>query len=82
MVSITLSVQPKIKELMKQFPELNWSGFIRTCIESKVKQLTLKQELLARLEQEDASGFTKWSIEMGRKVNKDISKKLKEEKLL
>ena len=62
--------------------EINWSGFVRTCIESKAKQLVWKDEMLNKLKQEDEAGFTEWCIEMGNKVNKGISEKLKKEKLL
>ena len=67
---------------MKKFPEMNWSGFVRVCIESKAKQLAWKREMLAKLKQENESGFTDWSIEMGLKVNKGLAERLKKEGLL
>ncbi len=82
MVSITLSVPENVRAEMKQFPEVNWSGFVRACIESKTKQLAWKQVMLAKLKQEEDSGFTKWSIEMGRKINKGIVEDLKKKALL
>ena len=82
MVSITLSVPEEVRVQMKNFPEINWSGFVRTCIESKTKQLAWKQEMLDKLEQEDESGFTEWTIEMGRKINKGLAERLRKEKLL
>jgi len=39
MVSITLSVPEKTKKLMNQFPEINWSGYIRKRIMQKVDEL-------------------------------------------
>jgi hypothetical protein len=77
MVSITLSVPEKTREQMKKFSDVNWSAFVRLCIESKAKQLAWKQEILAKLKEEEESGFTEWSIEMGCKLNKDISERLK-----
>jgi hypothetical protein len=50
MVSITLSVPPEVKEKMNQFPEMNWSGFVRNSIENKVKELSLKDKMLEKLE--------------------------------
>lgn len=82
MVSITLSVPGETRELMKRFPEINWSGFIRASIEAKAKQLAWKHEMLSKLKQEDESGFTDWCIEIGSKVNKGVAKQLKKDKLL
>ena len=82
MVSITLSIPSKIREEMKQFPNVNWSGFVRTCIESKAKQLVWKQKMLAKLKEEEESGFTDWTVKVGRKLKKDIAKKLKSDNLL
>lgn len=82
MVSITLSVPEKTRNEMKQFSEINWPRFVRTCIESKTKQLIWKREMLEKLKQEDDSGFTDWTIEMGHKVNKGITDRLKKEGLL
>ena len=82
MVSITLSIPEKVKEEMKKSPEVNWSALVRSCIESKARQLAWKREMLARLKEEDEAGFTKWAVEMGRKVNKGVSDRLKKEGLL
>jgi hypothetical protein len=77
MVSITLSVPEKTREQMKMFSDVNWSAFVRSCIESKAKQLAWKQEMLAKIKEEKESGFTDWSVEMGSKLNKGISERLK-----
>ena len=77
MVSITLSVPEKTREQMKMFSDINWSAFVRSCIESKANQLAWKQEMLAKIKEEKESGFTDWSIEMGNKLNKGISERLK-----
>ena len=67
---------------MKQFPELNWSGFVRHCIEVKAKQLAWKQEMLAKLKREDDSGFTDWIINLGREARKGRFEELKKKGLL
>lgn len=82
MVSLTLSVPEDVRKEMKEFDEVNWSAFVRKCIESKARELRWKQEMLKKLKQEDESGFTDWTVKKGRKVNEGISKRLKEEGLL
>jgi len=52
MVSITLSVLEKTKKLMNQFPEINWSGFIRQRIQEKVEELQWEQQMLNKLKKE------------------------------
>ena len=52
MVSITLSVPEETRKLMKKFPEMNWSGFIRKTIEEKAKKLSWKEEMLKQWEKE------------------------------
>ncbi len=64
MVSITVSVPPKTKELMKEFPEMNWSGFVRKSIEDKAKRLAKLEELKKGLEAE--KGITDWSVKLQR----------------
>ena len=78
MVSITLSIPEKTREEMKKFSEVNWSAFVRSCIEAKAKQLSWKQEMLAKLKEEDESGFTEESINIGRKIKEGMWKKYKE----
>ena len=65
MVSITLSVPEEIRKLMKDFPEVNWSGFIRKSLEEKARQLKLKEEMLKELEGEE--DFNKWAVDLIRK---------------
>jgi len=64
MVSITLSVPEKVRELMKEHPEINWSGLIRRYIESKAKQLDKFEELRKQLE--DEQNITEWSVKLQR----------------
>ena len=79
MVSITLSVPNRVRELMKRFPEINWSAFVRSSIERKVEQLSWKEEMLANLKQEDESGYTDLSIELGDKIKEGMWKRYKKE---
>ena len=64
MVSITVSVPPKVKELMKEFPEVNWSGFVKKSIEEKVKKLAKLEEFRKELEAEQE--ITDWSVKLQR----------------
>lgn len=80
MVSVTLSIPEEVKHKMEKFPEINWSGLIRKCIESKAKSLSWKEEMLKKLEQDKE--FEGWCVEMGRKVDKSIAKRLKKEGLI
>ena len=77
MVSITLSVPEKIRELMKQFPEINWSGFVRVAIESKVKKLMWKQEMLEQLESEKE--YDEEALRIGDKIKEAMWKRYKKE---
>lgn len=65
MVSITLSVPEEVHELMKKFPEINWSGLVRTCITEKTKKLAIREEMLKQIEKE--KGFNDWAINTIRK---------------
>lgn len=64
MVSITISVPSKTKELMKEFPEMNWSGYVKKSIEEKVKRLAKLEELKTELEAEH--DITDWSVKLQR----------------
>jgi hypothetical protein len=68
MVSITLSVPEEVRETMKKFPEINWSGLVRTCITEKAKKLALKEELLKDFSKEKE--FNEWTVELGKKAKK------------
>jgi len=80
MVSVTLSVSQKTKELMNKFSEINWSGFIRKSIEAKVKQLSWKEEMLKRNKEEEL--FTDWAVKVQRKSRKQRLEELKKKGLL
>ena len=75
MVSITLSVPEDIRETMKKFPEINWSGLIRRTIEEKAKLLVLKKNLLEDLDRD--KNFIDWSVNLGKTAKKGRLKALK-----
>ena len=77
MPSITLSVPERVRELMKQFPEVNWSGFVRGSIEAKVRGLLWKQQMMEKLESEEP--FDKLALEIGDKIKEGAWKRLKTE---
>ncbi len=77
MVSITLSVPEEVRIQMKRYPEINWSGFVRVAIESKVKKLMWKQEMLRQLESEKE--FDEEALKLGREVKQKAWEKLKKE---
>ena len=64
MVSVTVSVSSEIKRLMEEFPEMNWSGFVKKSIEEKVKSLIKLEELKKQLDAEQ--DITDWSVKLQR----------------
>ena len=62
MVSITLSVPDETRELMKQFPEMNWSGFVRKTIEEKASQLKKLEALQKKLRAEQ--DIDEWAVKL------------------
>lgn len=64
MVSITVSVPDKTKKLMKEFPEMNWSGFVKKSIIEKAERLVKLEEL--KKEIEDEQDITDWSVKLQR----------------
>lgn len=64
MVSITLSVPPETRKLMRLFPEMNWSGFVRTKIEEKADSLQEIEKLKQRLKKEQP--IIDWSVKLQR----------------
>jgi len=80
MVSVTLSVSKEIRELMNKFSEINWSAFIRKSIETKVKELTWKEEMMQKLKQEES--FTNWAVEKQREMRQTRLSELKKKGLI
>ena len=77
MVSITVSVPVKVKEIMKQFPEMNWSGLVKTTIENKVRELSWRETMLKKLDSE--SKYDELALEIGDKVKEGMWKRYKSE---
>ena len=65
MVSITVSVPEEIRKVMKEFPEINWSGLVRKTIEEKAEALMLKNEMLKELKEEKE--ISDWAVKLVRK---------------
>lgn len=78
MVSITLSVPEDMKKKMDRFPEINWSGLVRSSIEAKLDKLVWREDMLRKLEEEE--DFDEWAVEFGRKIKKDAAAKLQKKK--
>ncbi len=75
MVSITLSVSPEIRMMMKRFPEINWSGFIKGMINRKVKELAWRDEMLKKAGQEEE--IDEWAVNLVRNSRKGRLAKLR-----
>lgn len=80
MVSITLSVPEETKAKMNHFAEINWSGFVRTAIEQKTRQLTWKEAMLKKLK--DEKPITDWTVQAQHETRKEREKELKKRGLL
>jgi hypothetical protein len=72
MVSITLSVPEEMKELMEEFPDINWSAVAREAIKKRIIMLKKFKEFTKQSEirEEDA-------LFLGKKVNAKAAKKHK-----
>ncbi len=79
MVSITFSIPEEIRNIMKEFPEVNWTHLVRSSIEEKAKKLALKKELLSRLESPEEQEMINWSVKLQKASRKgrfeDLKKK-------
>lgn len=64
MVSITVSVPDETRALMKQFPEVNWSGFVKKSIEEKARELKDLEKLKRTLRTEQET--TDWAVKLQR----------------
>ena len=62
---------------MKQFPEINWSGFVRTAIELKAEKLLWKEQMLQQLESEQP--FDKIALKIGDKIKARVWERYKQE---
>lgn len=80
MVSITLSVSEDVKQKMEMFPEMNWSGFVRTAIEQKTRELSWREQMLKKLGEE--KGLIDWSLKLQKNARKGRFEELKKKGLL
>ena len=73
MATVTISVSDELKKKMEKFGELNWSAVARKAFEQRIALLEKMDKLLenSKFTEEDA-------IEMGRKVRRGISRRLRE----
>ncbi len=77
MVSITLSIPEEIRRIMKEYPEINWSGYIRKIIEEKAKKLEWKKQMLKQLEAEEEPDLI--ALQIGDKIKQGMLKRYKKE---
>lgn len=75
MVSMTISVNEEIRQIMKKFPEINWSGFVGKAIEQKVHELQWREEMLRKLEGEREAD--EWAVNLARGARKGRFEKLR-----
>jgi hypothetical protein len=68
MVSVTLSVPEETRKTMKEFSEINWSGFIRQCIMEKAKRMKTRSRMLEELQKERE--FNEWAVKLVREGRK------------
>ena len=71
MANITLAVADDIKREMEKFPEINWSEIARAAIKKRIELLKKFREFTreSKMTEEDA-------LELGRKINKSLHKRL------
>jgi len=67
---MTLAVPKELKTQMDQFPEINWSEVARKAFREKVEDLKFLKEFTSKSELTE-----KDALELGRKVNKALSKR-------
>lgn len=77
MSNITISIPQELKKKMEIFPEINWSGFLKKYIESKVERLLWKESMLRQLESEKE--FDEIALEIGNKIKQGVWNRLKKE---
>jgi len=80
MVSLTLSVPESVRKKMKEFDEVNWSGFVRNCIIEKANELSWKRNMLKKLNNDKK--IIEWSVDLSRKAKSGRHEMLKKQGLL
>ena len=79
MVSITLSVPEETREKMKEFSEVNWSGFFRKAIEEKAVALEKLECLKKELEKEKE--VNDWAVKLQHASRKGRLEDLRKKRL-
>ena len=74
MPTITLSVPEELKNEMDEFVDINWSAVARGAIKEKILQLKLFKSITSKskLTEKDA-------LELGKKINKSLHERFKNE---
>jgi hypothetical protein len=77
MPNITISVPEELKKQLDNFPEMNWSEILRSCISEKVKRL----EILRKLDKafENSTLTEEDCLRLGNEVKQRAWEKLKKE---
>jgi|TARA_B100002003_G_C14125717_1_gene541427 hypothetical protein len=81
MVSLTLSMPIETRKLMKKFPEMNWSGFVRKTIEEKANKLKELEEIKQKFYQEEKE-ISDWSVKLQHASRKGRLDNLKKKGLI
>lgn len=69
MASITFAVDDEFNKEINKFLWLNLSELVK-------QELSIRQQLIEKLNSEEEQELTRWSVELGRKVKKDSFKRL------
>ena len=74
MTNLTLSISSELKEMMENFPEINWSEVARDSIKKKIAQLNFLKgfRIDSEISPEDA-------LNLGREINKLLLNRYKSE---
>ena len=80
MVSVTVSINEDIRSLMKQFPDMNWSGCVSKAIEQKVGEMKWRDEMLRKLKAEEEA--QEWAVGLQRRAQAGRFAKLRKEGLV
>ena len=75
MVSVTLAIPDEVRQKMNEFPEMNWSGFIRQSIIEKTKELEWREKMLKQLKKEEH--LDNWAVDLQKKARKGRAAQLK-----
>ena len=71
MASLTFAIEDSIKSRLDRFSWITWS---ETAREELIKKAKL-QEMLEKLDSPEEKELERWSVELGRKLKKDVWKR-------